>query len=76
MLSRFDKSINSYQMALKLNPESAECHFNIASAFNDNKQHVKAQVHFETALQFNPDNADCHFELGKLAELIGSDMEK
>ena len=36
MMGKYEKSINSYQIALKLNPDSAECHFNIASAYNDN----------------------------------------
>ena len=35
MISEFDKAIKTFQKVLKLNPESAECHFNIASAYND-----------------------------------------
>jgi tetratricopeptide (TPR) repeat protein len=35
MLGQFDKSITSYQLALKLNPDSAECYFNLASAQYD-----------------------------------------
>jgi len=37
MKQDYEKSINAYLLALKLNPDSAECHFNIASAFRDNK---------------------------------------
>lgn len=62
-------------MALRLNPDSSECHFNIATAYNQKQQHAQATVHFETALQFNPGNSECHYELGKLSVLKGSDFE-
>lgn len=62
-------------MALRLNPESAECHFNIANAYNENEQFGQAIVHFETSLQFNPNNAECHYELGKLSQMIGTEIE-
>jgi len=75
MMGLYDKSITSYQMALRLNPDSSECHFNIATAYNQKQQHAQATVHFETALQFNPGNSECHYELGKLSVLKGSDFE-
>ncbi len=59
-------------MALKLNPDSPECHFNLATAFNDKGDHKQAQVHFETSLEHNPKNADCLYELGKLQQVRGA----
>ena len=38
MKNSFGEVISAYKEALKLNPESAECHFNIASAYNDMKE--------------------------------------
>lgn len=42
MKGELDKSINSYQLALKLNSNSPECHFNLATAFNDSGDHKSA----------------------------------
>jgi tetratricopeptide (TPR) repeat protein len=67
-----DKSINSYLLALKLNPDSAECHFNLATAYNDNADQKQAQEHFETSLKHNPHNADCLYELGRLQQRRGA----
>lgn len=44
MLNEFEKAIEAYRKALKLNPDSAECRFNLASAYNDKGD-------FENALQ-------------------------
>ena len=35
MLGDIEKCIKSYLLALKLNPNSSECHFNIATAYSD-----------------------------------------
>ena len=72
MKGELEKSINSYQLALKLNPDSPECHFNLATAYNDNQDPKAAQEHFETSLKHNPKNADCLFELGKLQQRRGA----
>ena len=46
MLNSYDKAIESYSKALVLNPDSAECHFNIASAYNDKGDYDKAVHHY------------------------------
>lgn len=53
-------------MALKLNPNSAECHFNIANAFNDKGQKNLALSHFKDSLKFDPNNAEAHYEIGEI----------
>jgi len=50
MKGEIEKSIHSYQLALKLNMNSPECHFNIATAYNDSMSYKLAQSHFETSL--------------------------
>lgn len=35
MLNRFEDAIKVYVKALEINDESPECHFNLASAYND-----------------------------------------
>jgi tetratricopeptide (TPR) repeat protein len=58
MISAFDKAIKTYQKALGLNPESAECHFNIASAFNDKGDYKNALHHYNQSLRFDQDNIE------------------
>ena len=41
-------------MALKFNPDSSECHFNLANAFNDNHQKKEALFHFIETLKYDP----------------------
>jgi len=48
-------------LALKLNPDSAECHFNIASAYRDNKQYKEAELHYETSLKLNKSNPETYY---------------
>lgn len=69
MKGEIEKSISSYQLALKLNPNSPECHFNIATAYNDAMRYNLAQQHFETSLQLNGKNSDTLYELGRLFQL-------
>eukprot|EP00351_Strombidinopsis_sp_SopsisLIS2011_P004734 CAMPEP_0116872162 /NCGR_PEP_ID=MMETSP0463-20121206/2849_1 /TAXON_ID=181622 /ORGANISM="Strombidinopsis sp, Strain SopsisLIS2011" /LENGTH=37 /DNA_ID= /DNA_START= /DNA_END= /DNA_ORIENTATION= len=35
MVNKFEDAVNNYKKALEINPESPECHFNLASAYND-----------------------------------------
>ena len=53
MINEFDKAIIAYGNALKLNPDSAECHFNIASAFNDKGDYENAIKHYKDSLKYD-----------------------
>ena len=35
MLNRYEDSVGAYVKALQINNDSPECHFNLASAYND-----------------------------------------
>jgi len=39
MMNKYEEAVVSYQKALKINEKSPECHFNLASAFNDLKNY-------------------------------------
>jgi tetratricopeptide (TPR) repeat protein len=61
MKQDYEKSINAYTLALKLNPDSAECHFNIASAMRDNQQFKEAELHYETSIKLNKTNPETFY---------------
>ena len=46
----FEQAIHSYGLAAELNP-SADCHFNLASAYSDNNDNPNAIKHYKEALQ-------------------------
>lgn len=58
MIGDYDKAVKIYKKALELNPESAECHFNIASAYNDKKDYMNALHHYWESLRFDPENVE------------------
>ena len=43
---------------MKLNPDSAECHFNIASAYNDKGDFEEALKHYKESLRLDPKNVE------------------
>ena len=66
MLNQFPEAIAAYQAALKLNPDSAECHFNTASAYNDQGEAEKAISHFKESLDYDATNPETHMNLALL----------
>lgn len=46
MQNRYEDAVVAYQKALKINDKSPECHFNLASAFNDLKDYKQALGHY------------------------------
>ena len=46
MVNKYEEAIRAYNKALDLNPESAECHFNLASAYGDIGNLTKAITHY------------------------------
>ena len=51
-------------MALTLNEDSAECYFNLASAYKDKGDTGEAIMKFKMALKYDPQNPETFYELG------------
>lgn len=59
-----------YLRALDINEASAECHFNLASAYNDLKNYQGAMVHYKRALELDDQNTDALMCLGGVSESL------
>lgn len=46
MLNKFEESVQAYLKALEINNKSPECHFNLASAYNDLGDFKSAAKHY------------------------------
>lgn len=68
MLNDFDKAIDAYAKAIKLNPDSAECHFNIASAYNDKGELSNAFKHYKESLTYDKNNIETYLNIGSIFE--------
>jgi len=53
-------------MALKRKPDSAQCYFNLATAYNDKGDKKQAAHNFRTSLRFDDQNPEAYYELGIL----------
>jgi len=51
-----------------LNPSSAECHFNLASAYSDNNQLDLAVDEYKESLKYDNENIDCCFHIAQIQE--------
>ena len=70
MLNRFEDSVKSYHKALEINNESPECHFNLASAYNDLGKYSHAIRHYQEAIALDNTNVDAHMCLAGVYEQI------
>lgn len=68
---QLDAAISSHQMAINIDPKSAENHFQLALAYNDNQQFELAIQHYHTALSFNKNHGMAWNNLGASLEAIG-----
>jgi Tfp pilus assembly protein PilF len=66
MQNRYEDAIFAYKEALKLNPSSAECHFNLASAYSDNNQEDLALMHFKESAVYDDLNSETFYNIGVL----------
>ena len=58
-------------MALKINPNSAECHFNVANAFIDKGSKVEALPHLREVLKIDKTNIEALLEMAEIYKEIG-----
>ena len=66
MVQKPQEAIKYYKRALELVPDSAECHFNLASAYQDIGDMENCKYHFEKSGASNP---DARAKLEKLREM-------
>lgn len=68
MLNRFEDAIKVYLKALEINDDSPECHFNLASAYNDVGSIQKSAFHYQKAIELDEGNIDAYVCLGGALE--------
>ena len=51
---------------MKRKPDSAQCYFNLATAYNDKGDKKQAAHYFRTSLRYDDTNAETYYELGLL----------
>lgn len=66
-----EQAIHSYKLAIKLNPTSSECHFNLASAYSDHGDVDSAIAEYKESLLHDPENVDCIFHIAQIQEEKG-----
>ena len=64
-IGNYKKSIDYFFKSIKLDPNNAKTHNNLASAFNNLGQFKEAILKYTKAITLNPKFAEAHFNLGK-----------
>lgn len=64
MPGRMGEAISHLETALRLKPDYAMAHYNLASALLETGRMPEAIAEFEAALRFNPDYVAAHYNLG------------
>lgn len=68
---RYSEAIAHLSEALRLNPDDADVHNNLAGALQQVGDREQAMVHFRTAIRLQPDHALAHYNLGLLLTDLG-----
>ena len=68
MLNKFEESVSAYLKALEINNKSPECHFNLASAYNDLGDFKSAAKHYQKSIEIDDSNIDAYICLGSVYE--------
>ncbi|MCE9557007.1 MAG: tetratricopeptide repeat protein [Planctomycetes bacterium] len=63
---QFDKAIEHYREALRLNPTNADAHYNWGNALRSNGRTDEAMRHYQEALRLKPDFAKAHNNWGSV----------
>lgn len=75
MLNKYEDAIKVYSKALQINEKSPECHFNLASAYNDMSNYSNAVFHYKRAIELDPKNIDAYICLGGVLENVRDPQE-
>ena len=70
MVNKYEEAVISYQRALQINDKSPECHFNLASAYNDLKDFKRALHHYQKAVELDEENVDAYICMGSIYEQL------
>lgn len=70
MLNKYEEAVCSYKKALQINDRSPECHFNLASAYNDLKEFKNAIQHYNKAIELDEENVDAYVCIGNIYEQL------
>ena len=68
---KFNESVNSYQRAIKINPEYAEAYNNLGNAYNAIEKVDEAILNYKKAIKINANFAEAYSNLGNLLKEIG-----
>jgi tetratricopeptide (TPR) repeat protein len=60
---KLDK-VELYKLALRVDPDDADAHYNLGNAYNESGKHEEAIESNKQALRIDPDNAEAHNNLG------------
>jgi tetratricopeptide (TPR) repeat protein len=63
---RYEKAIENYKEALRINPNFLEAHNNLGVSLYDLRRYGEAEKEYNEALQINPNSAEAHNNLGAL----------
>jgi tetratricopeptide (TPR) repeat protein len=64
------REIKKHKERLQSNPDDAEAHFYLASAYEEKGRLQDAIAEFKETLRLNPKSAEVHFNLGILYETV------
>ena len=70
-LQNADKTIESYQKALQLNPNHTDAYNNMGTALYDQGRFDEAVKSYQNAVKLEPDFADAHYNLGNALKQTG-----
>lgn len=71
----FDSAISLIQRAIKVNPNHASAHFNLANALKSNKMYQEAEQFYSSALSLRPNMAEAWGNKGNLLSELGRNDE-
>jgi tetratricopeptide (TPR) repeat protein len=66
---KLEEGIDCYKKAIKINPDSAEPHYNLGVLLYKLKNYPEAEKEFRAAIKINPDHAGAHNNLGVLLKI-------
>jgi predicted O-linked N-acetylglucosamine transferase (SPINDLY family) len=71
MIGKFNEAIDSYQRAIKINPEYAEAYNNLGNVYDINEKVDEAILNYKKAIKINANFVEAYSNLGHLLKEIG-----